>query len=253
VSALRTGVRAAGELMITFGLVVLLFVAYELWGTGLQTARAQDKAQEQIEQEWAEGGADAELPVVVSPSATPTKPGRTATPTAPGSPTAKRKPAAKLKPGTQFARIWVPRFGKSYKWVIAEGTDREQLKEGPGHYEGTELPGEPGNFVVSAHRTTYGAPFNKVDLLRTGDAVVIETKTHWFTYRVTDTDIVRPDQVEVTYPVPYRAGVKPAKQMITLTSCHPKFSARQRFIVFGELEVALDKASGEQPPALSEL
>jgi sortase A len=82
--------------------------------------------------------------------------------------------------------------------------------------------------------------------------VVIETKTHWFTYRVTDTDIVRPDQVEVTYPVPYKQGVKPTKQLITLTSCHPKFSAKQRFIVFGELEGTLAKASGGQPPALSE-
>jgi sortase A len=247
-SALRTGVRAVGELMITVGLVVLLFVAYELWGTGLQTARAQDKAQDQIAKEWAEGGADLELPVVATPSAKPTKPAKPGTTT----PTAKPKPVAELKPGTRFAVIRVPRFGEDYRWVIAEGTDREQLKKGPGHYEGTELPGEPGNFVVSAHRTTYGAPFNKVDLLRSGDAVVIETKTHWFTYRVTDTDIVRPDQVEVTYPVPYKQGVKPTKQLITLTSCHPKFSAKQRFIVFGELEGTLAKASGEQPPALSE-
>jgi sortase A len=246
VSALRTGVRATGELMITIGLVVLLFVAYELWGTGLQTARAQDKAQEQIEQEWADGGVDAELPVVTTPSAKPGTPGKT------GKPTAKPKPAAKLQPGAPFAVIRVPRFGKGYRWVITEGTGREQLKEGPGHYEGTELPGEPGNFVVSAHRTTYGAPFNKVDQLRTGDAVVIETKTHWFTYRVTGTDIVRPDQVEVTFPVPYKRGAKATKQLITLTSCHPKFSAKQRFIVFGELEGTLAKASGEQPPALSE-
>jgi sortase A len=218
--------------MITFGVVVLLFVVYELWGTGLETARAQNRAQERIADAWRGGGPDP-VPVDKQTGEPSTKP-------------------VKITPGADLAIIRVPRFGKGYTWVIGEGTGREQLKKGPGHYAGTELPGEVGNFVISAHRTTYQAPFNKVDLLKPGDAVVIETRNQWFTYRVTDADIVRPDQVEVTLPVPYQPDAKPSKRLITLTTCHPKFSARERYIVFGELESVLDKTAGSRPPALGE-
>jgi sortase A len=220
-------VRTTGELLITVGLVILLFVAYELWGTGLETARAQNHADSALEQLWRERVPD---PVEAKPG----------------------QPAPKIPLGTGLARIWVPRFGTKYHWVIGEGVSLGELKKGPGHYPGTELPGQVGNFVVSGHRTTYGAPFNKVDKLKIGDAIIIETKSNWFTYRVTDADIVRPTQVEVTWAVPYKAKTNPTKAMITLTSCHPKFSARRRYVVFGELESRLSKASGEAPPALAE-
>jgi sortase A len=219
-------VRTTGELLITVGLVILLFVAYELWGTGLETARAQNRAETDLEQQWREAVPD---PVEARPG----------------------QPAPKIPLGTGLARIWVPRFGRSYHWVIGEGVSLAELRKGPGHYPGTQLPGQVGNFVVSGHRTTYGAPFNKVDKLRVGDAIVIETRRNWFTYRVTDADIVRPGQVEVTWPVPYK-DKDPTTAVITLTSCHPKFSATRRYIVFGELESRLPKSSGAAPPALAE-
>jgi sortase A len=215
-------VRTVGELLITAGLVVLLFVAYELWGTGLETSRAQHE----LEQQWLEAAPDPVVP----------KAG---------------EPAPKIPLGSALARIWVPRFGKSYRWVIGEGVSLPALRKGPGHYPGTELPGQVGNFVVSGHRTTYGAPFNKVDKLRNGDAIVIETRGSWFTYRVIDTDVVRPTQTEVTWPVPYDKKATPTKAMITLTSCHPKFSAQRRYVVFGELESREPKSSGLAPPALA--
>jgi len=158
----------------------------------------------------------------------------------------------KIPIGTGIAVIRAPRFGENWGRIVFEGVDRETLKDGPGHYPGTELPGEVGNFVVSGHRTTYGAPFNGVDRLRPRDAIVIETRDRWFTYRVTDTDIVRPSQTEVTYPVPYEKGKRATKSIITLTSCHPKFSAQQRITIFGELESELLKKTGQTPPALAE-
>lgn len=222
-------VRSVGELLITAGLVILLFVAYELWGTGLATARAQNRIEEELEREWEQSPAT-EKPAVRKPG----------------------EPPPKIRIGSGIAALRVPRFGKNWRQVVVEGVSIDDLKKGPGHYPGTELPGEKGNFVVSGHRTTYGAPFNKIDKLRPGDALVVETKDTWYTYRVTDADIVRPSQIEVTFPVPYQRGKKPTVETITLTSCHPKFSAKQRFIVFGELESALPKKTTPRPPALAE-
>jgi sortase A len=131
-----------------------------------------------------------------------------------------------------------------------EGVSVDDLKKGPGHYPRTQLPGEVGNFVVSGHRTTYGAPFNRIDELREGDAIVVETRDTWFTYRVSTKEIVPPTAIEVTYPVPKQADGKPTVARITLTSCHPKYSARQRIIVYGRLDDTRAKSTG-LPPALA--
>ena len=204
VSAVRTALRGTGQTLITAGVIILLFCVYELWFTGVYTARAQHDLQDELEHVFAQ--------------------------TPPGAP---EIPAVKLGHGLAILRI--PRLGRGYHKVIVEGIGRDDLRKGPGHYPGTALPGQVGNFVVSGHRTTYGAPFNQLDKLKVGDAIVIETRSNWYTYRETSHEVVKPTAIGVTYPVPDQPGAKPTKKLLTFTTCNPKYSARQRLIVFAQL------------------
>ncbi len=221
----RTLLRGLGQTLITLGLVVLLFVGYELKITNLYTGQQQNALANEIEEAWA-----ADLP----------------TPGGPGTPPA----PAEIPLGKGFAKIYAPRLGSDFVKVVVEGTSVAALKKGPGHYVGTAAPGTVGNVAIAGHRTTYGAPFNRIDELQDGDAVVLETRTTWFTYRVRAREIVPPSRIEVTLPVPNRRGVKPTERLLTLTTCHPKYSARTRLIVYAVLDAVLDKAKG-RPPALA--
>jgi sortase A len=107
-----------------------------------------------------------------------------------------------------------------------------------------------GNTVISGHRTTYGAPFNRVDELHAGDAIVLETRDTWFTYRVTGEQVVSPSAVEVTYAVPGKRDAVPTQRLLTLTTCNPKYSAKQRLIVHALLDSSSPKSAGD-PPALT--
>jgi len=224
VDAVRTFVRGTGQLLITVGLVVLLFCLYELQVTGYYTKDQQNGLEQQFDQP---------LPTAAQLAG----PGGRAVP-----------PVVPL--GNALARIWIPRLGRDYHYVVVEGVSVEDLKKGPGHYPGTALPGGLGNSVISGHRTTYLAPFSRLDVLRAGDAIVVETRTSWFTYRMTGRQVVAPTAIEVTYPVPGRRGSAPTQHLLTLTTCNPKYSARQRLVVRGELEDSLAKATGRRPPAL---
>ena len=228
----RTGVRGLGQLLITLGVVILLFVAYELWGTNFYTQEQQHKLQHDIALDWLHGG------VEVS-----------------------QQQIGHVPLGSGIAVLRIPRFGTGYHMVIVEGTGYEDLKKGPGHYPGTALPGQVGNFAVAGHRTTYLAPFNKIDTLRRGDAIVLETKTKWLVYRVQDVpaghgypavpfrEIVDPSDVKVAFAVPDQNNPdkKPKLRLLTFTSCNPKYSATQRFVVHAELELVQPKSDG--PPA----
>jgi len=234
---LRAGLRGLGELMITIGVVLLLFTFYELQVTGLVTAREQGRLSDNLASSWAE-------PL-------PSKGQSTGAPAA----AAAAVEPAPVALGDGFAVLRVPRLGDDFNDsppVVVEGVGVEDLKKGPGHIPGTALPGEVGNVVLSGHRTTYGQPFNAFDELRPGDAVVLETRDTWFTYRVTGSEIVSPDAVEVTYPVPRDLSATPTKRLLTMTTCHPKYSAKQRLIVSGELESATPKSAG-RPASLQEL
>lgn len=221
---LATFLRGVGQTLMTAGVVILLFVVYELWFTGFETARDQRALRSDIEQEWAHGHL--------------------------GSYKTKEDLLRRIPIGTGVAVLRIPRFGRDWAKVVVEGVGVPDLKRGPGHYPGTQLPGQIGNFVVSGHRTTYGAPFNRVDELKPGDPIVVETKDTWYTYRVTTTEIVAPTAIEVTYPVPHHPGAKPDEALITLTSCNPKYSARQRIIVHGLLAETTPKKGDTLPPAL---
>jgi sortase A len=243
---IRTGIRGVAELLITLGLVLLLFAAYEVWFTGVLADRAQDRLKTELDRQW-ETGDD---PVIAAQQ--PAKPG------------------AKVRSiplGNGFALIYVPDFGTDYVFTVVEGTGTAELNEGPGHYADTVLPGQVGNFAVAGHRVGKGSPFLNLDKLKAGSAIVIRTKTYWYTYRVLgDTRsrnpratgplgipgmrIVSPTEVGVIAPVPNRIGVKPTQRLLTFTTCHPKFSARQRLVIHAQLEGSPQPTSKGPPPAL---
>ena len=221
----RRAVHAVGELMITAGVIILLFVGYELYYTGVYTGHEQAALRDRLQQSWQAPTAAAANPASTEPLPVP------------------------VDLGSGVAILRVPRLGADWAKVVVEGVDVEDLKKGPGHYPGTAMPGEIGNFVVSGHRTTYGAPFNQLDEVHAGDAVVVETRVQWFTYRVTGEDVVAPKAIEVTYPVPGGATATPTQAMLTFTTCNPKYSASQRLVLHGLLESTQPKSAGP-PPAL---
>ena len=203
-----------GELLITFGLIVFLFIFFELKVTDWKAGDAQHRLSRQLLREW---------------QSTPT----------PNSAAAKAMPLPDppltVSAGQGFAILLIPRFGSGYHWVVVEGVDRGDLVQGPGHYPGTALPGQLGNMVISGHRTTYGHHFNRIDELRIGDVVSVQVRTHTYRYHVIRTQIVDPDDTTVILPVPGRFGAKPARRLLTMTTCNPEYSAAQRLIVTSEL------------------
>jgi sortase A len=220
----RGGVHGLGELFITLGVVLLLFVAWQLWWTDIAAGQTQRALTHQLEQQW---------------QAPPRVTGKVA--------------ATKLKEipmGDAFALIRIPRFGHDYVRPILQGVDLDILDRGVGHYPQSVDPGEVGNFAVAGHRVTYAKPFNKIAELRPGDAVVVETSDTWYVYRVQRHTIVTPDRVDVVAPVPEQPGKKPIARMMTMTACHPEFSARERYVVFSVLDQVVPKTGGAIPDAL---
>jgi LPXTG-site transpeptidase (sortase) family protein len=204
-SVFRAGVRGLGEIMITFGLIVLLFAAYEVWGKSAIVDAHQNDLDEQLAQEWA--------PPAVAPTASPG-----------ASPKALAPP-----PGKAVARLYIP--GLKKHWVVVEGVEPGDIRYAPGHYPRSAMPGEEGNFSVAGHRNR--ATFWRLDEVNDGDAIVVETRTDWHIYRVARTRIVRPNQTEVVRKVP--PGFDRGDRLLTLTTCNPKFDNYQRLIVHAVL------------------
>ncbi|MGL4174204.1 MAG: class E sortase [Actinomycetota bacterium] len=219
VTAFQLGIRAIGELLITAGLVLLLFVVWQLWWTTYTSNQAQQETTQELEREWTEP----------KPAARPLK---------------------TIPMGEAFALIRVPRWGRNYVRPILRGVELDVLKNGIGHYPDTAGPGEVGNFSIAGHRRTHGEPFNRVDELRVGDPIVVETRNTWYVYRVTDYKIVNPSAVDVILPVPERPEATPRERLMTLTTCHPEFSSRQRYIVFTELDETMSRTQDGPVPAV---
>jgi sortase A len=236
----RAAVGTLGELSITLGVLLLLFVAWQLWWTDVEATLEQDRLTDDLVREWAAGTAapDGSGGDPVGPVDDPV-----VAPEDPAVPVSDTGPQ-----GAAFAVIRVPRFGDDYARPVLSGTSRDILEDGVGHYDGSVGPGEVGNFALAGHRTTYGAPFSRIAELRAGDPIVVQTVDGYYTYRVTTSQIVLPSQTEVVAPVPGQPGVAPTEEIITLTSCHPRYSARQRYIVHGEFESFQPASAG--PPAV---
>jgi LPXTG-site transpeptidase (sortase) family protein len=205
----RRLLRGTGWTFIGMGSFVLYFLVYQLVGTNAVTSRGQNDLRNELQREW---------------SATPAAPGRE-----PKDPKVVPRRVASGKP---LAVLDIPRIRLDNK-VVVEGVGRDELRKGPGHVPSTVLPGQDGTFGVSGHRTTYGAPFYRLNELAKGDTITVVTREAIYTYTVTRTAIVRPTDTQVLDNVNGPDG-KP-KATITLTTCHPRYSARQRLIVFGDL------------------
>ena len=202
----RRTVREFGLALITAGVIVLLFVAYQLWGTNLTEARNQSNLAKQFKT------ATAQAPVPVQTNT--------------ANPAPDLLPA--VPPGGAIDHLVIPAIGVD-KYVV-EGTDEDSLRRGPGHYAGTAYPGQNGNVAIAGHRTTYGAPFFELNQMKVGDQILLtDLNEHTWVYVVDQSPVVvSPDNTAVldatTFP------------QLTLTTCNPRFSATSRLIVFAKLQ-----------------
>lgn len=230
----RTLVSGLGQLLVTVGVVCALFLVYQAWGSNWANAAAQTELTDQLHQRWA-------------------------VPPEPDS-----QPLAAPSVGEAFAFLNIPRLGADYSRAVVEGTDQSQLAQGPGHYVGTAMPGEQGNFAVAGHRVGRGSPFLELDELRPGDPIVVETATDRYTYRVIGDpvsgqftpdangvpgrQIVDPAATSVISPTPGGpADATPKQAYLTLTTCHPKYSDRQRLIIHAVLDGAPQPKAATPP------
>lgn len=261
----RAAVRGLGELLLTCGTVLLLFLCYEIWVSNLFADRKQAQMREQLITSWERGqdplkGQDRpNLPI--------------------------GKQVAPPPAGQGFANLYIPRFGKDYVRTIVQGTSDRHLDSGPGHYVTSQLPGQLGNFAVAGHRVSKGQPFLNLDKLRPGDKIVVQTARNWYVYAVlgsqpaylaasklTDPakreaaiaaalampdsqgvrgrEIVHPAAVHVINPVPNHPRATATRALLTLTTCHPKYSAAQRLILHAQLSRAVPRAGSRLPHEL---
>ncbi len=191
--------RVIGRSFIGLGVIILLFLGYQMFGTNLITGREQRALASDLASKW------------------------------------EVESQKEFKPdlGGGVALIKIPKIGVDR--VVVEGVEVDHLKKGPGHYPETAMPGQRGNMVISGHRTTYGAPFYRLDELGVGDEIVVVDAAGSYQYRVTESKIVRPTDLGVIAPS--------SDARLTLTTCHPRFSARQRLIVVAALQGASREAA----------
>lgn len=236
-----------GRIMIAAGLLLFGFVAYQLWGTGIETARAQDRLEDQFEAIMA--GAEAanadladtddqpgfapvpERPVVVADDGEVVEEQpvlEASDPAIAEVVPAESQELPPVVPGQAIMRVEIPSIGVNN--MVLPGVTRNDLKEGPGHFPDSPMPGQLGNAALAGHRTTYGAPFNELDELVPGDRIVVtRIDGNQYTYAVTDTIIVNPEDYWVV------TTTDPSRATLTLTTCHPETTAKQRMAVFSEL------------------
>lgn len=225
--SVRLVVRTFSELCITAGALIILFVVYVLFWTGVKAAGATESQIDTLQNQWARE------PVSAAPAPS-------------GSPALAAPPAPKAYPdGKPFAMLYIPRFGKSWEWPVLENTEVRTLQKGLGHYRGTAAPGATGNFAVAGHRRTYGDPFKDFPELRPGDAVLVTDGTTWFTYRI-DRKPYRtvPGDVGVIDPVPRKSGFDGPGRYLTLTTCDPEWGSSHRLIVWAHLDATAPAADG---------
>lgn len=250
-----TATSVVGELLLTFGVVLLLFAVYESFWTNIESSQLQSQAEDDLDEQW-------------------------------------KNPRERVHPelGDAFARMYIPAFGSDWNFTLLEGVDDTTLLAGPGRYPDTAMPGELGNFALAGHRVGKGAPFNDLGSLNACDAIVIETQHEWITYRVLpigqedaqsrrqaashcfDTEqteqiavgsyahvhgrhITTPGDVGVLAQVPsisnQAVGEESLQAVLTLTTCHPQFSNAERMIIHAMAVDSVPKGDGV-PVALEE-
>lgn len=215
----RTVIDGVGRMLVVAGVVILLFLGYQLWGTGITEAHSQARLRAAFEHQLAVAGHDAS-------TTTSPVPTTTSTPNTPDSTRPSPAPVvAAPADGSPVGVIEIPKIGLDQ--VVVEGTSTADLRLGPGHYSGTPLPGEAGNVAIAGHRTTYQHPFYNLNLLVPGDDIRITTLQGTFTYQVQRSVVVSPSDTAVADPTP--------TPTLTLTTCTPVYSASHRLVVQARL------------------
>ncbi|MEV4437705.1 class E sortase [Streptomyces sp. NPDC049577] len=266
---MRLVVRTLSELCVTAGALIVLFVGYVLYWTGVRADHAMDAEIGKLQDRWstdapARPGAPDPAPGgdpyrgreqqgapdrpqagagTGEPDASDAGQGGEDTVSRPSGPSTGPEAGARgaggapgRRDGAAFAVMYIPRLGSGWAKPVLQGTGTELLKRGLGHYADTAGLGETGNFAVAGHRRTYGDPFKDLPRLRPGDAVVLTDGADWFTYRV-DTLPYRtlPGDTGVIDPVPAKAGYRGPGRYLTLTTCDPEWGHSHRLIVWAHL------------------
>jgi len=202
-----------GRILIGAGVVILLFAAYQVWGTSLQEAHTQTALRHTFVSDAKSNQLEQALNQATAQDALPTGPPAVAPTT--------NAPAE----GQPVGDLRIPKIGINQ--IMVEGTNTQDLRKGPGHYTGTPLPGQSGNASVAGHRTTYGHPFYNLDGVVVGDPVVITTVQGVFVYDTVKSEVVSPNDNSVLKDT--------SGHMLTLTTCNPRFSASSRLVVVAQL------------------
>ena len=207
-----------GEFFITAGVLMLLFLGWQNWYNSLVLAGQQNSAAAQQSQVWL---SDPQPP---PPAAKPAEPPVMA-------------PVAAAQP---FAVIYIPRLGSDWKRIIRETVDVKTVLNsfdaGVGHYPGTQMPGEVGNFAIAGHDSGWGNTFIDLSKLQIGDEIYVQTKDGWYTYVFRNFQYVQPKAVDVLLPVPAFPGATAQDRLITITTCNPPFHAAERLIAYGSFQ-----------------
>lgn len=223
-------VSVVGELILSLGIIVLLYVVWQLWWTNIEANSAQADVVSEMSRSY-DGPMEPSLGDVAQPSEV-------------GEP-------AVMDPGplgSEIGVVYIPRLGEEYSRPVIEGTSAEVLDTlGLGHYQGTAMPGQEGNFAVAGHRQTNGAVLDGIDTLQEGDRLHVRTADGYYTYRYAETLIVQPTETDVLAPVPGEPGEPADGRYMTLTSCHPRFGDTERIIVHAELESWRPSSAGPPP------
>ncbi|WP_424569192.1 class E sortase [Streptomyces sp. CH-036] len=213
--------RAVGEVFISLGVLMLLFVTYQLWWTNIRADQIAGKETNRIQDEWANGD---------------------------------RTPGV-FAPGEGFAIMHIPKL--DVVAPIAEGIDKEKVLDRGmiGHYgEGklkTAMPSDKqGNFSVAGHRNTHGEPFRYINKLKPGDPIVVETRDAYYTYEMASIlPQTSPSNISVIEPIPVGSGFTKPGRYLTLTTCTPEFTSTYRLIVWGKMVDERPRSEGK-PDAL---
>jgi len=214
-----TVVGVLGEVLITAGVLVLLFLGWQVWWNSLVLAGQQTSAAAQQSQKWVNDAMKVPKP-------------------APDTATAQVAPPVLAKPAPYqpFAVLYVPRLGADWKRVIRQTVDTDRVLNsytaGVGHYIDTQLPGQVGNFAVAGHDSGWGNTFIDLSKLRIGDRFYVQTQDGWYTYTFRNFEYVQPSAVGVLLPVPRQPAATPVERFMTITTCNPPFHAGERLIAY---------------------
>lgn len=225
-----------GELLITAGVLVFLFIGWQVWLNDIIVGGEQTAAAGELGQSWAQA-AETTAPEAPEPDV----------PAGPIDATPVVMPA----PGNaeKFAILMVPRWGEGYERNIAEGVGVSDVLNtiGLGHYPSSQMPGEVGNFAIASHRKAYGGGFEHLHELQIGDHIYVETADGWYSYVYRSSEYVLSSGIGVIDEVPQRPDTAPTDRLITLTTCNPFYSTAERLIAYGVFDQWYPRADG--PPA----